>query len=106
MSTFSSREADEDGKHAGRLSAPPTQDWSVAIQAMQTALQRLPLEPREAQALVCGAGLTYEEAADICGCALGTIKSRINRARTRLLRIMDADGASDALVGAMEAPKA
>ncbi len=44
------------------------------------------------------AGLTYEEAAEICGCAVGTIKSRVNRARTRLLKIMEADSAVDALV--------
>ena len=88
--------ADEDGKHAARLTSAPTQDWSVAMRALQSALQRLPDEHREALILVGAAGLTYEEAAEICGCALGTIKSRVNRARTRLLRIMDADDASDA----------
>ncbi len=87
--------ADEDGKHAARLSAPPTQDWSVAINSMRAALQRLPHEHREALILVGAAGMSYEEAAEICGCALGTIKSRVNRARAKLLRIMDADGALD-----------
>ncbi len=87
--------ADEDGKHAARLSAPPSQDWSVAITSMRAALQRLPLEHREALILVGAAGMSYEEAAEICGCALGTIKSRVNRARARLLRIMDAEEASD-----------
>ena len=43
------------------------------------------------------AGLSYEEAAEICGCALGTIKSRVNRARARLLKIMDAEDASDVM---------
>jgi RNA polymerase sigma-70 factor (ECF subfamily) len=97
--------ADEDGKHAARLSAAPTQEWSVAMKAMQAALQRLPPEHREALILVGAAGLTYEEAAEICGCALGTIKSRVNRARARLLRIMEADGATDVMVGAMGAPE-
>jgi RNA polymerase sigma-70 factor (ECF subfamily) len=97
--------ADEDGKHAARLSAAPTQEWSIAMKAMQAALQKLPPEHREALVLVGGAGLTYEEAAEICGCALGTIKSRVNRARARLLRIMDADDASDALVGAVDPPE-
>jgi RNA polymerase sigma-70 factor, ECF subfamily len=46
---------------------------------------------------VGAAGLSYEEAAEICGCALGTIKSRVNRARARLLKIMDADDASDVM---------
>ncbi len=98
--------ADEDGKHAARLSAAPTQDWSVAMTAMQAALQQLPSEHREALVLVGAAGLTYEEAAEICGCALGTIKSRVNRARARLLKIMDADDASDALAGAIDPPQA
>ena len=84
--------ADEDGKHAATLSAAPTQDWSVTMRALQAALQRLPHEHREALVLVGAAGLTYEEAAEICGCALGTIKSRVNRARAKLMKIMDADG--------------
>lgn len=87
--------ADEDGKHAATLSAGPTQDWSVAVHSLQDALKRLPDEHREALILVGAAGLTYEEAAEICGCALGTIKSRVNRARARLLRLMDADEVSD-----------
>ncbi len=87
--------ADENGKHAASLSAGPTQDWSVAMRALQIALKQLPDEHREALILVGAAGLTYEEAAEICGCALGTIKSRVNRARARLLRLMDADEVSD-----------
>jgi RNA polymerase sigma-70 factor (ECF subfamily) len=87
--------ADEDGKHAATLSAGPTQDWSVAMHSLRDALQRLPDEHREALILVGAAGLTYEEAAEICGCALGTIKSRVNRARARLLRLMDAEDVSD-----------
>jgi RNA polymerase sigma-70 factor (ECF subfamily) len=90
---------DEDGKYAATLSAGPTQDWSLAMRALQAALARLPDEHREALILVGAAGLTYEEAADICGCALGTIKSRVNRARARLLKIMDADEAADAFAG-------
>ena len=87
--------ADENGKHAATLSAAPTQDWSVAVHSLRAALQQLPHEHREALVLVGAAGMTYEEAAEICGCALGTIKSRVNRARARLLRIMDADVAED-----------
>ena len=89
---------DEDGKHAAALTSPATQDWSVAMRSLQAALQRLPDEHREALILVGAAGLTYEEAAEIGGCALGTIKSRVNRARTRLLKLMEADSAVDALV--------
>ncbi len=86
---------DENGKHAASLSAPPTQDWSVAMHSLQAALARLPAEHREALILVGAAGLTYEEAADVCGCALGTIKSRVNRARARLLKLMDAEAPID-----------
>jgi RNA polymerase sigma-70 factor (ECF subfamily) len=89
---------DEAGEYAGALKSAPTQEWSVAVHSLQAALQQLPPEHREALILVGAAGLSYEEAAEICGCALGTIKSRVNRARTRLLKIMDADVASDVMV--------
>lgn len=88
---------DESGEYANGLRAPATQDWSVAIRTLQTALAQLPDEHREALILVGAAGLSYEEAAEICGCALGTIKSRVNRARTRLLKIMDAQNATDVM---------
>jgi RNA polymerase sigma-70 factor (ECF subfamily) len=89
---------DEMGEYAATLRTAPTQDWSVALHALQSALAQLPDEHREALILVGAAGLSYEEAADICGCALGTIKSRVNRARTRLLKIMDAETATDVMV--------
>ena len=88
---------DEMGEYAGALRTPPTQDWSVAMRSLQEALQQLPSEHREALILVGAAGLSYEEAAEICGCALGTIKSRVNRARARLLKIMDADSPTDVM---------
>jgi len=88
---------DEDGSYASTLRAAPTQEWSVAMRSLQAALQQLPDEHREALILVGAAGLSYEEAAEICGCALGTIKSRVNRARARLLKIMDADDANDVM---------
>jgi RNA polymerase sigma-70 factor (ECF subfamily) len=88
---------DETGEYAGALKSPPTHDWSLAMRALQVALQLLPDEPREALILVGAAGLSYEEAAEICGCALGTIKSRVNRARARLLKIMDAEDATDVM---------
>jgi RNA polymerase sigma-70 factor (ECF subfamily) len=91
--------ADEDGNLAASLTVAPTQEWTVAMRALQAALRRLPDEHREALILVGAAGLTYEEAAEICGCALGTIKSRVNRARARLLKLMDAEDPADTLVG-------
>jgi RNA polymerase sigma-70 factor, ECF subfamily len=88
---------DEDDQHARSLTAAPTQEWGLAVRALQAALDQLPSEHREALILVGAAGLSYEEAAQICGCALGTIKSRVNRARARLLRIMDAADASEVI---------
>jgi RNA polymerase sigma-70 factor, ECF subfamily len=80
---------DEDDQHARSLTSAPTQEWGLMLKALQAALNQLPDEHREALILVGAAGLSYEEAAQICGCALGTIKSRVNRARTRLMKAMD-----------------
>ncbi len=80
---------DSDGEHAASLTAEPVQDLNMELQALQAALNTLPPEHREALVMVGAAGLSYEEAAEISGCALGTIKSRVNRARTRLARMLD-----------------
>ena len=61
------------------------------MQDLQSALARLPDEHREALILIGAAGLSYEEAAEICGCAVGTIKSRVNRARIKLQRLLDTE---------------
>ena len=93
---------DEDDQHARSLTSAPTQEWGLAIHALQNALEQLPMEHREALILVGAAGLSYEEAAEICGCALGTIKSRVNRARNRLMKIMEFDRPSDAITPTRE----
>jgi len=80
---------DEDGKHALGLSTEGSQEWTVELTALRSALDRLPAEHREAIVMVGAAGLSYEEAAEISGCALGTIKSRVNRARNRLAEALD-----------------
>jgi RNA polymerase sigma-70 factor (ECF subfamily) len=90
---------DESGEIAGALKVEASQDWSVTLSSLQAALKQLPDEHREALILVGAAGLSYEEAAEICGCALGTIKSRVNRARNRLLKLMDADAPAEVLNG-------
>ncbi|MGD9845264.1 MAG: sigma factor-like helix-turn-helix DNA-binding protein, partial [Variibacter sp.] len=59
------------------------------------ALGKLPPDQREALILVGASGFSYEEAAEICGCAVGTIKSRVNRARGRLAELMQIEGAED-----------
>jgi len=73
----------------------PAQEWAVTLTSLKEALELLPSDQREALVLVGAAGLSYEEAADVCGCALGTIKSRVNRARAKLLVLMGAEETSD-----------
>ncbi len=61
----------------------------VALDEMRLAMGMLPLEQREALILVGAGGFAYEEAADICGCAVGTVKSRVSRARRALQGILE-----------------
>lgn len=75
---------DAEGTYAARLSARPEQHGHMDLQDFRSLLGRLPDDQREALVLVGAAGFSYEEAAEICGCAVGTIKSRVNRARNRL----------------------
>ncbi len=82
---------DQDGKFAAALSSASTQQWTVEVRALWDVLMTLPDDYREALILVAAAGVSYEEAAEICGCAVGTIKSRVHRARARLVEILDAD---------------
>lgn len=62
-----------------------TQEWSARGLEIHNAIQRLPEQQREVMMLIGVLGMSYEEAATICNCAIGTIKSRLNRARLRLL---------------------
>ena len=75
---------DPDGSYAGRLKVQPEQGSRLDFEDFRTALNQLPHDQREALLLVGASGFSYEEAATICGCAVGTIKSRVNRARSRL----------------------
>ena len=59
------------------------------------ALAKLPADQREALILVGASGFSYDDAAAICGCAVGTIKSRVNRARTRLADLLAIDSVDD-----------
>jgi RNA polymerase sigma-70 factor (ECF subfamily) len=63
--------------------------WSEELLDVRNAMQLLPVEQREALILVGPAGLSYEETASICGCAIGTVKSRVSRARANLLAILE-----------------
>ncbi|AWW75797.1 RNA polymerase subunit sigma-70 [Erythrobacter sp. KY5] len=66
------------------LTAPADQEEPIHLSDLHRGLQALPPERREALLLVGAGGFSYEEAAQICGCALGTIKSRVGRARSAL----------------------
>jgi RNA polymerase sigma-70 factor (ECF subfamily) len=70
------------------VSVSPTQEWSVQMSAVYGAVLELPPEQRRALMLVAADGLTCDEAAEVCDCAPGTIKSRINRARHRLEELL------------------
>lgn len=61
----------------------------------QRALSLLSEDQREALILVGAEGFSYEETAEICGCAVGTIKSRFNRARVRLVELMGVSAGDD-----------
>jgi RNA polymerase sigma-70 factor (ECF subfamily) len=69
-----------------------TQHASIALSDVSRAMRLLPNEQREALILVGAGGFAYEEAAKICGCALGTIKSRVARARRTLESVMSGTG--------------
>ena len=71
------------------LAAPAGQDKHVELSDMQRALLQLPQPQREALILVGAGGFAYEEAAEICGVAVGTIKSRVARGRAALEQLMD-----------------
>jgi RNA polymerase sigma-70 factor, ECF subfamily len=61
----------------------------VALDELRQGLAMLPPEQREALILVGAGGFAYEEAAEICNCAVGTVKSRVSRARRALHAILD-----------------
>jgi len=86
---------DGDGRYAETLKSHPEQIGRVEFHEFRSALAKLPPDQREALILVGASGFSYEAAASICGCAVGTIKSRVNRARTRLADLLAIDGVDD-----------
>lgn len=79
---------DADGQFAAKLSTAPAQEPQLDFEDLRLALVKLSAEQREAILLVGAEGFTYEEAARICRTKVGTIKSRVNRARTRLTELL------------------
>ncbi|MGH1592253.1 sigma-70 family RNA polymerase sigma factor [Methylobacterium phyllosphaerae] len=84
--------ADSDGNHAERLVSIPEQDGHLDLGDMRAALDRLTPTMREALILVTVEDRTYEEAAVIMGCQIGTVKSRVWRAREQIVRMLGYGG--------------
>ena len=91
---------DVDGELAGQLSVKAEQPGHMDVVDFNAAFAQLLPEHREALVLIGAEGFSYEEAALMCGCAVGTMKSRVNRARNKLAQIMGLD--SPAEIGAGE----
>lgn len=98
---------DADGAYAATLSDKPRQESAMELEDFRNAMAQISEDQREALILVGAAGFSYEEAAEICGCAPGTVKSRVSRARTRLAELMHIEDASmigtDAIAAAVGA---
>lgn len=86
---------DTDGAYTARLAVAPSQHGSVDLQDFRHALDKLPDDQREAILLIGASGFSYEEAAEICECPVGTIKSRVSRARLRLQELLGIENEND-----------
>lgn len=86
---------DSDGVAAAGLMSLPAQNGHLDLADFRAALETLTPDQREALILIGASGFSCEEAAAICGCAVGTIKSRVNRARQRLMELLAIDGVDD-----------
>jgi RNA polymerase sigma-70 factor, ECF subfamily len=82
---------DADGGYTESLKSHPEQYGRVEFEEFRVALAKLHPDQREALLLVGASGFTYDEAAKICRTAVGTIKSRVNRARTQLSELLALD---------------
>lgn len=86
---------DIDGGYAGQLSVRGAQEGNLELNDFRHALDQLPPEHREIIVLVGVTELSYEEAAEICGIPKGTVKSRLNRARAKLVKILGLSGTEE-----------
>lgn len=86
---------DADDVMAGQLSVKPDHDGRLALAEFKDAFVTLPDDQREALILVGASGFSYEEAALMCDCAIGTIKSRVNRGRKRLGELLKLEETGD-----------
>jgi RNA polymerase sigma-70 factor, ECF subfamily len=83
---------DADGEFSNRVASPGGQLGHLDMADLRIALLKLPEDQREAIILVGASGFSYQEVAEICGVAVGTIKSRVSRARDKLAALLGGDG--------------
>jgi RNA polymerase sigma-70 factor (ECF subfamily) len=81
--------------HADSVASKPTQFAQVEYNELWAALAKLEPKQREVLILVGASGLSYDETAKICGCPTGTVKSRVNRARSQLAQLLVIEGPQD-----------
>lgn len=86
---------DVEGNYAAQLKTQASQESQIEFNEFRAALNQIPQDQREALILVGAAGFSYEDAAKICGCAVGTIKSRVNRARSKLSILLHVENPED-----------
>ena len=90
---------DGDGAHAATLLAAPDQEHAVTLGSVMNMIGTLPPAQRRALLLVGAEGFTYEEAAARLGCQVGTVKSRVSRARNFLVETLARDAMALGLAG-------
>lgn len=86
---------DSDGLLTERMAVNPSQYGILDLGDFKRELDKLPDDQREAIILIGASGFSYEEAAEICKCAVGTMKSRVSRARSRLQEALQVAGETD-----------
>ena len=79
---------DVDGFYSSRLTISPEQQPHLDLKDLSQALQKLPLQHREALLLIAAEDLSYEESAAICDIPIGTLKSRVSRGREKLAQLL------------------
>ena len=86
---------DVEGVYSSKIAVIGGQESHIDLADFRNALATLPEEQREALVMIGASGLSYEEAAEISGVPIGTVKSRVNRARAKLASLLSIDGLDD-----------
>lgn len=86
---------DPDGAYATKLTSAPAQNAGLDLEDFFSMLDQISPEQREAVMMVGASGMSYEAAAEIAGVPVGTIKSRVNRARDRLSQLLGVASVED-----------